>query len=70
MKSLINQLIEAKLTDNEDAFESIHEEMRDQLETLCNSFTENDVTKESIIELSNFIREYSESLIEYSEDLD
>lgn len=70
MKSLINQLIEAKLTDNEDAFESIHEEMRDQLETLCNSFTKDDVTKKSITALADFVREYSESLIEYAEDLD
>jgi hypothetical protein len=69
MKSLINQLIESKRINNEDEYESIHEEMTNQLETLCNSFTENDVTKESIIELSNFIREYSERLIEYSEDL-
>jgi hypothetical protein len=69
MKSLINQLIESKRINNENEFESIHEEMTNQLETLCNSFTENDVTKESIIELSNFIREYSERLIEYSEDL-
>jgi uncharacterized protein (UPF0305 family) len=69
MKSLINQLIESKRINNEEEYESIHEEMTNQLETLCNSFTENDVTKESIIELSNFIREYSERLIEYSEDL-
>jgi hypothetical protein len=69
MKSLINQLIESKRTNNEDEYESIHEEMTNQLETLCNSFTENDVTKESIIELSDFIRQYSERLIEYSEDL-
>jgi hypothetical protein len=69
MKSLINQLIESKRINNEEEYESIYEEMTNQLETLCNSFTENDVTKESIIELSNFIREYSERLIEYSEDL-
>jgi len=69
MKSLINQLIELKRINNEEEFESIHEEMTNQLETLCNSFTKNDVTKESIIELSNFIREYSERLIEYSDDL-
>ena len=69
MKSLINQLIEARITDNEDAFESIHEEMTNQLETLCNSFTENDVTKESITELADFIEQYSKSLREYADDL-
>jgi len=69
MKSLINQLIEAKRTNNEDAFESIHEEMTNQLETLCNSFTKDDVTKKSITELADFIRQYSESLREYADDL-
>ena len=69
MKSLINQLIEARITDNEDAFESIHEEMTNQLETLFNSFTENDVTKESITELADFIEQYSKSLREYADDL-
>jgi len=69
MKSLINQLIEARITDNEDAFESIHEEMTNQLETLCNSFTKDDVTKKSITELADFIRQYSESLREYADDL-
>lgn len=69
MKSLINQLIEARITDNEDAFESIHEEMTNQLETLCNSFTKDDVTKKSITELADFVREYSERLREYADDL-
>jgi uncharacterized protein (UPF0305 family) len=69
MKSLINQLIEAKRTNNEDTYESIHEEMTNQLETLCNSFTENDVTKESITELADFIEQYSKSLREYADDL-
>jgi hypothetical protein len=65
----MRQLIEAKTTNNEDQFESIHEEITCKIETLCNSFTENDVDKESIIELSNLLREYSERLIEYSDDL-
>jgi uncharacterized protein (UPF0305 family) len=69
MKSLINQLIESKRTNNEDEYESIHEEMTNQLETLCNSFTENDVTKESITELADFIEQYSKSLREYADDL-
>ena len=69
MKSLINQLIEAKLTDNEDAFESIHEEMTNELETLCNAFTKDDVTKKSITALADFVREYSERLREYADDL-
>jgi hypothetical protein len=33
MKSLINQLIEAKRTNNEDTYEEIHEEMSNELET-------------------------------------
>jgi hypothetical protein len=69
MKSLIRQLIEAKTTNNEDAYECVHEEITCKIETLCNSFTENDVDKESIIELADLLREYSERLIEYSDDL-
>ena len=69
MKSLIRQLIEAKTTNNEDAYECVHEEITNSIETLCNSFTKNDVTKESITELADLLREYSERLIEYSEDL-
>lgn len=69
MKSLMRQLIEAKTTNNEDQYESIHEEITCKIETLCNSFTENDVTKESITELADLLREYSERLIEYSDDL-
>ena len=69
MKSLINQLIEAKRTNNEDTFELVHEEMSDELETLCTSFTKDDVNKESITELADFIEQYSKRLREYAADL-
>jgi hypothetical protein len=69
MKSLIRQLIEAKTTNNEDAYECVHEEIYDSLESLCHSFTENDVNKETMIELSKILKDFSERTLEYSEDL-
>jgi DNA-directed RNA polymerase specialized sigma24 family protein len=69
MKSLMRQLIEAKLTNNEDAYEYAYEEISMSLETLCNSFTKDDVTKETMIELYEFMKKYTETLKEYADDL-
>jgi predicted transcriptional regulator len=68
-KSLIRQLIESKRTNNEDEFESIHEEIYDSLESLCHSFTKEDITKETMTELSNILKDFSKRTLEFSEDL-
>lgn len=69
-QALVRQLIEAKKTKNEEAYEIVYEEIIEEIENLCcTKFTNDDVTKETIMMMSKIMKAYSKSLKEHAESL-
>ena len=69
-KSLMRQLLEAKLSKDEDAYEYAYEDIIVQLESLCVSFQKNDVKKDTTLLLADVLKKYAADLKSYADDLE